>query len=123
VILIDSSVWINYFNGVLSPRTDKLDGLLRRRQLTLRQLASGTAAGHAARRSGPGEFERLAICDLILAEVLQGFADDRDFCAARAILLSFDVVELGGRKIAIQGRRTSGCYAKLGLRCARRLTR
>lgn len=50
MILVDSSVWIDYFRGTITPQTDKLDGLLGR--------------------------ELLAIGDLILTEVLQGFAVD-----------------------------------------------
>ena len=47
MILVDSSVWVDYFRGEIAAQTDKLDRLL----------------GH----------EPLAIGDLILAEVLQGF--------------------------------------------------
>ena len=51
MILVDSSVWIDYFQGTITAQTEKLDKLL----------------GH----------EPLAIGDLILAEVLQGFAAGR----------------------------------------------
>jgi predicted nucleic acid-binding protein len=47
LILVDSSVWIDYFKGTITAQTEKLDSLL----------------GH----------EPLAIGDLILTEVLQGF--------------------------------------------------
>jgi predicted nucleic acid-binding protein len=79
LILVDSSVWIDYFNGTITPQTDKLDGLL----------------GH----------EPLAIGDLMLIEVLQGFAGERDFNQARKMLNSLTVVELGGKKIAMQAAR------------------
>ena len=49
MILVDSSVWIDYFKGTITPQTEMLDRLLGR--------------------------EPLAIGDLILTEVLQGFAD------------------------------------------------
>ena len=75
MILVDSSVWIDYFNGVATPQADKLDGLLGR--------------------------EPLAIGDLILTEVLQGFTDDRDFVKARRLLTSFTIVQIGGPEIAI----------------------
>ena len=90
MILVDSSVWINYFNGNLTPATEKLDGLL-------------------------GKLDPLAIGDLILTEVLQGFADDRDFSAAHGLLMSFDVVELGGRKIAIQAAKNFRKLRKAGV--------
>lgn len=79
MILVDSSVWIDYFNGALTLQTEKLDSLL------------GS--------------EPLAIGDLILTEVLQGFSDERDFNKARKLLLSLIVVDLGGRDIAIQAAK------------------
>ena len=75
MILVDSSVWIDYFNGAATPQADKLDGLLGR--------------------------EPLAIGDLILTEVLQGFTDDRDFVKARRLLTSLTIVQIGGPEIAI----------------------
>jgi len=79
VILVDSSVWIDYFRGAITPQTEKLDGLL--------------------------ESEPLAIGDLILAEVLQGFTAERDFNEAVKMLTSLMVVELGGQDIAIQAAK------------------
>jgi predicted nucleic acid-binding protein len=89
LILVDSSVWIDYFNGTFTPQTDKLDSLLGR--------------------------ELLAIGDLILTEVLQGFADERDFHEARKMLTSLTVVELGGREIAIQAARNLRTLRNLGV--------
>jgi len=79
VILVDSSVWIDYFRGAITPQTEKLDGLL--------------------------EHEPLAIGDLILAEVLQGLTTERDFNQAVKMLTSLIVVELGGQDIAIQAAK------------------
>jgi predicted nucleic acid-binding protein len=76
LILVDSSVWIDYFKGAITAQTERLDGLLAH--------------------------EPLAIGDLILTEVLQGFDNDRDFNDARRMLTSLTVVELGGQEIAIQ---------------------
>ena len=89
MILVDSSVWIDYFNGTVTPATDKLDSLL-------------------------GD-ELLAIGDLILTEVLQGFGSERDFNQARKMLTSFTVVELGGREIAIQAARNFRTLRELGV--------
>jgi predicted nucleic acid-binding protein len=69
VILVDSSVWIDYFRGATTPQAEKLDALL------------GT--------------EPVATGDLILTEVLQGFVSDRDFNQARKLLDSLDIVDLG----------------------------
>ena len=79
MILVDSSVWIDYFRGTATPEADALDALL------------GT--------------EELATGDLMLAEVLQGFRSEADFEQARAMLTSLDVVELGGKEIGIQAAR------------------
>lgn len=79
MILVDSSVWIDYFRGNATAQADKLDSLL------------GT--------------EPLAIGDLILTEVLQGFDTDRDFKQAEKLLTSMSVVVLGGQDIAIQAAK------------------
>ena len=89
MILVDSSVWIDYFRGTITAQTGKLDGLL----------------GH----------EPLAIGDLILTEVLQGFDNQRDFNAAVKMLTSLMVVELGGREIAIQAARNFRALRRLGV--------
>ncbi|MFZ1110408.1 MAG: PIN domain nuclease [Rhodomicrobium sp.] len=79
MILADSSVWIDYFNGRASPETDLLDKLLGR-QLVL--------AG-----------------DLILAEVLQGFRREKDYRIALELFEAIEVRILGGRDIALQAAR------------------
>jgi predicted nucleic acid-binding protein len=89
LILVDSSVWIDYFKGAITAQTDKLDDMLGR--------------------------EPLAIGDLILMEVLQGFADERDFEQARKMLTSLIIVELGGREIAIQAARNFRALRALGV--------
>lgn len=58
MVLVDSSVWIDYFRGVDTRETDKLDRLL--------------------------DNEPLVTGDLVITEVLQGFAHDRDFKQALA---------------------------------------
>jgi predicted nucleic acid-binding protein len=89
VILVDSSVWIEYFNGVVNPQTDRLDDLL------------GS--------------EPLAIGDLILTEVLQGFIEDAAFEKARRLLLSLTIVDLGGKEIAILAARHFRMLRKRGI--------
>lgn len=89
MILVDSSVWIDYFRGVITPQTECLDQLLT--------------------------IEPLAVGDLILTEVLQGFGDDRDFAQAQQLLTSLTVVEIGGRKIAIQAARNFRTLRTLGV--------
>lgn len=79
MILVDSSVWVDYFKGTITAQTTRLDGLLGN--------------------------EPLAIGDLILTEVLQGFDDERDFHQARRMLTTLLVVELGGQDVAIQAAK------------------
>ena len=89
MILVDSRVWIDYFRGTVTPQTEKLDSLLGQ--------------------------QPLAIGDLILTEVLQGFDDERDFNGARKILTSLMVVELGGQDIAIQAAKNFRALRRLGV--------
>jgi predicted nucleic acid-binding protein len=89
LILVDSSVWIDYFKGAITPQTEKLHSLL------------GS--------------EPLAIGDLILTEVLQGFADERDFQRARKLLTLLTVVDLGGQDTAIQAARYFRMLRQLGV--------
>ncbi len=79
MILADSSVWIDYFRGIGTPQTDRLDALL------------GT--------------EPLVMGDIILAEVLQGFTSDHDFNQALRPLTSLTLIDIGGQAIAIKAAR------------------
>ncbi len=76
MILVDSSVWIDFFNGTENIETDKLNEILG--------------------------LEEVVIGDLILAEVLQGFRSDKDYKAARDVLTSLDVHDLLGKEMAIK---------------------
>ena len=76
MILVDTSVWIDYFNGRDTPQTETLDALLGA--------------------------EPLGIGDLILTEVLQGFRSDADFRTAKALLTSLTFFELLGAENAIR---------------------
>lgn len=89
MILVDSSVWIDYFKGSITAQTEMLDRLL----------------GH----------EPLAIGDLTLTEVLEGFVDERAFNQARRMLTSLTIVELGGQDIAIQAARNFRTLRRLGI--------
>lgn len=54
--------------------------------------------------------ELIAIGDLILAEVLQGFDRDRDFNTAQKFLTTLTIIELGGKEIAVRAAKN---YRKL----------
>ena len=89
MILVDSSVWIAYFQGLNSAAADKLDTLLG--------------------------WELLAVGDLISTEVLQGFQNEADFETARRLLSSLHLVQLGGEEIAIQAARNYRKLRRLGV--------
>lgn len=89
MILVDSSVWIDYFRGTVTPQAEKLDSML-------------------------GE-ELIATGDLILTEVLQGFTTERDFNQARTLMTSLVVVDLGGQEIAVQAARNFRSLRALGV--------
>ena len=89
MILVDSSVWVDYLRGTPTPQTDKLDALL------------GTVP--------------LAVGDLILTEVLQGCGTDKEFNEVRRLLLNLTVVTVGGQEVAIQAARNYRRLRALGL--------
>jgi predicted nucleic acid-binding protein len=79
VILVDSSVWIDFFRNEPTPQAEWLD----------RNLG----------------VEGLIVGDLILAEVLRGFKDDRGFNEARRLLGRLEQVSLCGEDLAIEAAR------------------
>ena len=84
MILVDTSVWIDYFNGVDSLETDTLD----------------KALGN----------ETVAIGDLILIEILQGFRADKQYYMAKQLLEPLNKFEMLGLNIAV---KTADNYRKL----------
>jgi len=68
MIFVDSSVWIDYFNGKITSETDYLDDILG--------------------------LKPLVIGDIVLTEVLQGFRADKDYKKAKELLLSLPVYEI-----------------------------
>ena len=76
MILVDSSVWIDYFNGTETLATKKLDSLLG-----VQPVCTG---------------------DLILVEVLQGFRQDQDYQAAKTVLCSLPVRAMLGVALCLK---------------------
>ncbi len=74
--IVDSSVWIDFFNGCVTPQTETLYSALGQQEIGLG--------------------------DIILCEVLQGFRDQRAFETAREALLRFPIYPIGGVAIAIK---------------------
>lgn len=76
MIFVDSSVWINYFNGRSNAQTDKLDDLL--------------------------ENDFIILGDIILAEVLQGFSSDKEFSIAKKHLDKLTCKSTSNKEIALK---------------------
>ena len=70
MIVVDSSVWIDFFNGAQTSEVERLDAVL------------GTTP--------------VAVGDLIVVEVLQGFRSDRDVAAARQLFRSLPLLAMLG---------------------------
>lgn len=88
MILVDSSVWIDFFRGKDTAQVERLDALFAK--------------------------ERIAVGDLIVTEVLQGFRSERAFNQARRALEAFEFVELGGRDIALKAAKNFRVLQSLG---------
>jgi len=69
MILVDSSVWIDFFNGTEGSAVSALEKLI-------------------------ADEEEVYLSEYILTEVLQGFRDDREYEAARRCLLRFPIARL-----------------------------
>ncbi len=79
MILVDSSVWVDYFRGVESSQTDRLDSLFSTNQI--------------------------AVGDLILTEVLQGFDGEKQFAETLDLFQTVHLVRLGGYHISVEAAR------------------
>ena len=89
MIIVDSSVWIDYFNGAITPETDLLNSIL-------------------------GE-QMILVGDIILGEVLQGFRSDRDFEQANQALRKFQIVNMLNAGLAVKGARNFRDLRKRGI--------
>ena len=79
MVIVDTTVWIDYFQGVKNPETDWLDEELDR--------------------------QRLGLTDVILCEVLQGVRDDVVAREVEQTLLELEVFETGGVDLAREAAR------------------
>jgi predicted nucleic acid-binding protein len=89
MILVDSSVWIHYFNGHRSWQTNLLDNLL--------------------------SDVPIIIGDLILTEILQGFRLDNDYESAKSYLSDFPFRQMGGYRVAVQSAQNYRILRKKGV--------
>lgn len=79
MILVDSGVWIDYFNGQDLPHTQMVNSILGKSEIV--------------------------VTELVFAEVLQGFRLPKDFEAALKVLESFRFESISGRDVAVQAAR------------------
>jgi len=79
MILVDSSVWIDFLRAIQTPATDRLSVLL--------------------------DQQRIATGDLILIEVLQGAGSERDFNFILRLFATLPAVDIGGSEIAVAAAR------------------
>jgi len=76
MIVVDTSVWVDFFNGKATRSTRYLRDELPR--------------------------DELAVGDLVLCEVLQGFRDARSRQSAEELLMSFAYFDMVGREVALR---------------------
>ena len=89
MILVDASVWIDYFNGLSTWQTDLLDNYLSHTPIIMG--------------------------DLILAQVLQGFKSDRDYESARDLLGALPFRRIGGYEVAVQSAQNYRALRRSGV--------
>ena len=79
MVIVDTTVWIDYFRGRRTAQTRWLDQILG--------------------------VTRVGLCDLILCEILQGMPSDADAAAVLAQMSSFDLLDTGGMGLAVESAR------------------
>ena len=89
MILVDSSVWIDYFRSAGTPQVALLDSLLGR--------------------------SPLAVGDLIAAEVLQGIGDAQQFTRVKKVLDAFEHIDLAGYDLAVKASENYRVLRSMGI--------
>jgi predicted nucleic acid-binding protein len=89
MIVADTSVWIDYVRGIDAPHTNILDYELL--------------------------YTRVITGDIIIAEFLQGFREEKDFLEAKKIMESLEYRDFLGKEIAIQSAQNIRILRKKGI--------
>lgn len=89
MIVADTSAWIDYFRGVVAPHTNVLD-----RELSRARIITG---------------------DLIIAEFLQGFREEKDFLLARQLMERLEYRDMAGKDMAIAAAQNYRCLRRNGI--------
>jgi len=79
VVIVDTTVWIDYFRGRRTAQTRWLDQALG--------------------------VTRVGLCDLILCEILQGMPSDADAASVLGQMSLFDLLDTGGMDLAVESAR------------------
>lgn len=89
MILVDTSVWVDYFRGKGTAQTELLEGLL--------------------------DTQEVAIGDLVFTEVLQGCKIDKEFNEVRRLLGRLDLVALSGEDVVIEAAKNYRRLRSVGI--------
>lgn len=89
MILVDSSVWIDYFRSADTPQVALLDSLFGR--------------------------SPLAVGDLIVAELLQGVRDEREFRRVKKTLDAFEHIDIVGYDLAVKASENYRALRAMGI--------
>lgn len=101
-VLVDSSVWIDHLRGARTRETAILGTLL-------------TWLDPVRERGEDATSPDLLVGDLILCEVLRGIPDPREHAAVKDVLLSFEVVTIGGADLALAAADHYRVLRRLGV--------
>ena len=88
MVIVDTTVWVDYFKGVENPETDWLNTELDR--------------------------QRLGLTDIILCEVLQGVRDDVVAKEVERRLVTLEVFNTGGVALALEAARNDRALRSRG---------
>ena len=77
MLVVDSSVWVDFFNDTANPAADLLQHLLDHGEV------------------------RLVVPDLVLFEVLRGFRREHDYRQARLLMETLSIEVAGGTELAL----------------------
>ena len=89
MVIVDTSVWFDYFAGVSNAETGWLDVEMGK--------------------------QRLGVTDVILCEMLQGTRSDREFRVLKGAMLKYEVFATGGREMTIASSENYRLLRKQGL--------
>jgi len=89
VIVVDSSVWIDFLNGRKAPHVARLQAILGN--------------------------EEIIVGDLMLCEVLQGLASERAARQVEGLLRRFEIASMAGEAVAIAAARNFRSLRRRGI--------